>query len=183
MRIAARAGRPRWLGALCLTGFVLLAGCGSGSSPPVTGAPSLANFYSCLEQHGVPFPTATPTPGAKPPSQRAKAKSIKKARKICAPLRPPGTALRPYRLREQTRQSFARCMADHGVPLPAPTEQASPPPAGLQPSGSPTAPRGGLLAGLDRNNPTTKAALEACRSYLEVPTPGPAVNPSAGPAP
>jgi hypothetical protein len=67
-------------------------------------------------------------------------------------------------------------MADHGVPLPAPTGQAAPP---LQPSDSPTAPRGGLLAGLDRNDPTTKAALEACRAFLEVPT----TNPSGSPGP
>jgi hypothetical protein len=172
------------VGAALLTGLVLLAGCGPGSSTQVSGAASLANYRSCLQQHGVIFPTGTPTPGEpRPIHDRATVKAFKKARKTCAPLRPPGSALRPYGLRAQNRQSFARCMADHGVPLPAPTEQASPPPGELQPSDSPTAPRGGLLAGLDRNDPTTKAALEACRSHLTVPTIAPAAAPSGTPAP
>ncbi len=185
MSIAAGTGRPRRLGALWLTALVLLAACGGGSPPvPVSGAPSLADYRSCLQQHGVTFPTGTPTPGEpRPIHDRATVRAFKKARMTCAPLRPPGAALRPYGLRAQSRHSFARCMADHGVPLPRPTEQASPPPGELQPSDSPTAPRGGLLTGLDRNDPTTKAALEACRSYLAVPTTAPAVVPSATPAP
>lgn len=185
MRIAAGTRRPRRLGALWLTGLVLLGACGSGSSTvPVSGAPSLASYRSCLQQHGVIFPTGTPTPGEpRPIHDRATVKAFKRALKTCAPLRPPGAALRPYGLRAQSRQSFARCMADHGVPLPTQTGPASPPPGGLQPSDSPTAPRGGLLTGLDRNDPATKAALEACRSYLAVPTTAPAVAPSGTPAP
>jgi hypothetical protein len=156
-------------GVLWLTGLALLAGCGSGSSVKITGAPSLAAYRSCLEEHGVTYPTESPTPGAaRPTRDPATVSAFKKARKTCAALRPPG-ALRPSGLHEATREHFAQCMARHGVPLPEPSEPATPPPGDLQPSDSPTAPRGGILTGLDRNDPNTKAALTACRSLLVVP--------------
>jgi hypothetical protein len=152
-----------------VTGLALLAGCGSGSPVKVSGAPSLAAYRSCLEEHGVTYPTESAAPGeARPTRDPGTVSAFKKARKICAGLRPPG-ALRPYGLHLATRERFARCMADHGVPLPEPSEAATPPPGDLQPSDSPTAPRGGILTGLDRNDPTTKAALAACRSLLVVP--------------
>jgi hypothetical protein len=163
---------------------MLLAGCGSGSPSKVSGAPSLANYRSCLQEHGVTFPTEHPTPGeARPTRNPASAGAFKKARKTCAALRPPGV-LRPNSLRAQTRERFAKCMADHGVPLPEPTEPATRPPvAELQPSESPTAPRGGMLTGLDRNDPTTKRALDACRSLLVLPpaTGSPSAPPPPGP--
>jgi len=152
---------------------LLLAGCHSGGTAPAKRP--FAAYRQCLEQHGVeprrgraastttseaggsttstPSTTSTTsTPGTTSPDPGAFAA----ARQACRKLRPAG-GLRSGGIASDARTAFRRCLADRGVTLPTEPTSAGPPPA---------APRGGMLAGLNRNDPTVAAALSACRPLL-----------------
>jgi hypothetical protein len=199
-------GRRARSAAAVLLAAVSLGGCGSGGDHQSGAAPSaapssgedrrvtFAAYRQCLEEHGMPTPTARPDGGApratrtpgeprptrdpnqpRPTRDPAQAALFDAARQACASLRPAG-GLRPGGLQSEARLGFGRCMREHGVELPRPTA----PPPGIEPSGEPTAARGGMLAGLDRNDPKVSAALDACRELLirnSSATPGPSATP------
>lgn len=165
----------RRLGAL-IVGCTLvgLAACssGGGSAPSSSNRP-FAAYRQCLEQHGVTprHPAAGPgnsTSTTGPPDVAAFAA----ARQACGKLRPAG-GLRGGGIASKARTAFQHCMASHGVTLPGPASRTSStgtstgtgPDAGA--GGTP--PRGGMLAGLDRHDPTVAKALAACRSRLGTP--------------
>lgn len=186
MNFAGTARSAARTGAVGLVVLIALTGCGSTTTTQVTGAPSLAAYRTCLQEHGdtsriAVSATGEPSPSAKPVS----ASTVRSARKACAALRPPGLALHPGGFRPSSRKRFEDCMAAHGVPLPKPTVSPAPIPSESSPapipseSPEPDAPRGGMLSGLDRNDPKTAAALDACRGVLLSPTASAA--PSAGP--
>jgi hypothetical protein len=168
MNFAGTARSAARTGAAGLVVLIALTGCGSTTTTQVTGAPSLAAYRTCLQEHGDTSRIAVsasgePSPSAKPVS----ASTVRSARKACAVLRPPGLSLHPGGFRPSSRKRFEDCMAAHGVPLPKPTTSPAPIPAE---SPEPDAPRGGMLSGLDRNDPKTAAALDACRGVLLSPT-------------
>ena len=164
------------LGVLMLACTVGLAAC-SGGGPPPSKRP-FAAYRQCLEQHGVTprrpraTGTTTATTGASAPTtgttNRPDPAAFAAARRACRNLRPAG-GLRGGGINSGVRAAFRRCMSDHGVTLPGP----GPGGAGTGTSGTGpgttatiNAPRGGMLNGLDRNDPTVAAALSACRSLL-----------------
>ena len=156
----------RCLGALALAGIVVLPGCHSGGNagPSSSDRPFTA-YRQCLEQHGVTprrrGAAASTTTTANP----ANVAAFAAARKACRKLRPAG-GLRGGGINSDARAAFRRCMTDHGVTLPAPGA-AGPGPGG---TAATPAPRGGMLNGLDRNDPTVAQALTACRSLLGPPS-------------
>jgi hypothetical protein len=194
-------------GSAWVTGLLLLSACGSTSpAKPVaegvpssaapagsastttaaataTNAPSLENYQACLQRAGVDYPaaarTSEPTVAPVSPSD---VRSFEKGRRECASARPQG-ALQPRTFRHETRSDFRRCMAEHGVRVATPT-----PTPGESESGDEQSHRGGMLTGLNRHDPTTARAIEACRAVLLSPTalttphPTPAEAPSAGPS-
>lgn len=154
-----RRGR---LSALIVAATVVLGACRSGAGPaPGAASRPFAAYRKCLEQHGVPRRVPGASPGSTNP---ANAPAIAAARRACAALRPAG-GLRGGGFKSNTRAAFRKCMLDHGVTLPAPG------PVGTGPSASSaaTVPRGGMLNGLDRNDPAVAKALTSCRSLLVSP--------------
>jgi hypothetical protein len=164
---------------------VSLAGCkgGSGgghqSAPPPSAVPSetpsaraesFAAYRECLSEHGVTMPTERPGqrptegPAPRPSRDAAQAAAFGEARRACASLRPAG-GLRAGGIHSGPRHEFRECMRRQGVELPAPSRPGSPQP-GDGPSPEPSSGRGGMLAGLDLNDPTVHKALEDCRSIL-----------------
>jgi DNA-binding LacI/PurR family transcriptional regulator len=138
----------------------LLGGCRSGGG---SAAPThrFAAYRQCLEQHGV-TPHRRMDQGTTSSTDPASAAAFVAARQACAKLRPTG-GLRSGGPSTHRRRAFRQCLKDHGVALPTTTTGAKGIPA---PSGGG---RGGMLAGLDRNDPTVAAALQACRSRLVSP--------------
>ena len=132
---------------------VLLGGCRSGGAS-ASGHP-FAAYRKCLEAHGV-VPHRRIDRGTTPSTDPATAASFSAARQACAKLRPKG-GLRGGELNGHRRGAFRRCLQDHGVSLPTTTTGTGP--------GGPGA-RGGMLANINRNDPTVAAALQACRSQL-----------------
>ena len=154
----------RCLGALALAGIVVLPGCHSGGNagPSSSDRPFTA-YRQCLEQHGVTprrrGAAASTTTTANP----ANVAAFAAARKACRKLRPAG-GLRGGGFKSSTRAAFRKCMTDHGVALHIPPTAAS---GKTTTSGTGAAvPRGGMLNGLDRNDPTVAKALTACRPLL-----------------
>lgn len=141
------------LGLLVVTGAVLLGGCRSGGGP-TTSTHRFAGYRRCLEQHGVTPPRQADR-GSTTTTDPAAAAAFTAARHACASLRPQG-GLRSGELKGHVRGAFRRCLQDHGVTLPTAGT------TGTSGSGS----RGGMLAGLDRHDPTVAQALKACRSKL-----------------
>jgi len=159
-----------------LAGVLLLGGCHSGT--PAAKRP-FAAYRQCLLDHGVqprgrrrgtsstsaaPEASATTTTRPDPAAFAA-------ARQACRKLRPAG-GLRSGGFGAGTRAAFRKCMADHGVTLPTepPSATSGPPPTagkGTTTTTGAVAPsRGGMLAGLNRNDPAVSSALSACRSLL-----------------
>ena len=162
--------------AVAAAAMLLLAGCHSGPSPAKR---PFAAYRQCLEQHGVQprgRRSATSTTlaaggAATTSTTRPDPAAFAAARQACRKLRPAG-GLRTGGIGSGPRAAFRRCMGDHGVTLP--TEPPGSAPAPTAPTGkgaTTTAPlspsRGGMLAGLNRNDPTVAAALSACRSLLD----------------
>ena len=141
---------------------VLAGGCHSGGGGPAPPAHRFAAYRQCLEQHGV-TPHRRIDQGTTSSTDPASAAAFVAARQACAKLRPTG-GLRSGELSTQRRGAFRRCLKDHGVALPTTSTgakgSAAPPEGG----------RGGMLAGLDRNDPAVASALQACRSQLVSPT-------------
>ena len=139
---------------------LVLGGCrtGGGSAEP---AHRFAAYRQCLEQHGV-TPHRRFDQGTTSSTDPASAAAYVAARQACAGLRPVG-GLRSGGLSTHRRGAFRRCLQDHGVTLPTTTTGAT--------GAAPPSPggRGGMLAGLDRNDPTVAAALQACRSQIVSP--------------
>jgi hypothetical protein len=141
------------LGLAALVLALLLGGCRSGGAS-ASGHP-FAAYRKCLEDHGV-TPHRRIDQGTTPSTDPATAASFTAARQACAKLRPKG-GLRGGQLSGQRRGAFRRCLQDHGVTLPTTTTGTGP----LSPGA-----RGGMLANINRNDPTVAAALQACRSQL-----------------
>jgi hypothetical protein len=141
---------------------VLIGGCQSGGGS-ATPTHRFAAYRQCLEQHGV-TPHRRLDQGTTSSTDPASAAAFVAARQACAKLRPTG-GLRSTGLSTHRRGAFRQCLQAHGVSLPTTTTgakgSATPSPGG----------RGGMLAGLDRNDPSVAAALQACRSQLVPPTP------------
>ena len=164
-----------------VAGFLLAAGCHSGGTPAAKRP--FAAYRQCLEQHGVEprrrRDTSTTLAGGETTTSttRPDPAAFAAARQACRKLRPAG-GLRAGGIGTGPRAAFRKCMTDHGVTLPP--EDAGPG-AGAATSTTaaggkhttttattaPAAPRGGMLRGLNRNDPTVAAALSACRSLLE----------------
>ncbi len=150
----------RRVGIVIVVGTVALTACHSGGGTPSSSSKQTFTAYrQCLLQHGV----SRRTPGStRDPAQAA---SFSAARKACRKLRPAG-GLRGGGFNAGTRVAFRKCMTDHGVALPnfrAGADGSST--TGGTATGA-SAPRGGMLAGLDRNDPNVAKALAACRSLL-----------------
>jgi hypothetical protein len=163
-----------------LTGVLLLAGgCHSGGTPAAKRP--FAAYRACLEQHGVQprrrrdtSTSAAPAAGETSTSTtRPDPAAFAAARQACRKLRPAG-GLRAGGIGPGARAAFRKCMTDHGVTLPAepPGAGGAPPTTGpggertTTTSGPSSVPRGGMLAGLNRNDPAVAAALSACRPLL-----------------
>jgi hypothetical protein len=171
--------RPSAL-ALMLAGVLALAGCHSGT--PAAKRP-FAAYRQCLQEHGVQprgrrgnssTTVATVATDASTTTTRPDPAAFAAARQACRKLRPAG-GLRTGGIGTGPRAAFRKCMGDHGVTLP--TEPRGPAPAPSSSTGKgatttgPVAPsRGGMLAGLNRNDPAVSSALSACRSLLETTT-------------
>jgi hypothetical protein len=131
---------------------------GGGSSPPP--AHRFAAYRQCLEQHGV-TPHRRFDQGTTSSTDPAAGAAFVAARQACAKLRPAG-GLRSGGVSTHRRGAFRQCLRSHGVNLPTTTTArggAAPPEGG----------RGGMLANIDRNDPSVAAALKACRSQLVTP--------------
>jgi hypothetical protein len=148
---------------------VLLGGCRSGGGP-APSAHRFAAYRQCLEQHGVTAHRLIDQ-GTTSSTDPASAAAFVAARQACAKLRPAG-GLRSSGLSTHRRGAFRRCLKDHGVTLPTTATTGAEGTAAPSPGG-----RGGMLAGLDRNDPSVAAALQACRSQLV----SPATSTSTGP--
>jgi hypothetical protein len=159
--------------------LVLAGGCHSGGTPAAKRP--FAAYRACLEQHGVEprrrrdtSTTTAPAAGETTTSTtRPDPAAFAAARQACRKLRPAG-GLRAGGIGAGARAAFRKCMTDHGVTLPAEAPGAGGAPATTGPGGERTTttsgpssvPRGGMLAGLNRNDPTVAAALSACRPLL-----------------
>ena len=146
---------------IVVVGTVALTACRSGggsstSNSTANSKQTFAAYRQCLLQHGV----TRRTPGqTRDPAQ---ASAFSAARTACRKLRPAG-GLRSGGFNSGTRQAFRKCMTDHGITLPhfgAGSSTTASTAAGA------SAPRGGMLAGLDRNDPNVRQALAACRALL-----------------
>jgi hypothetical protein len=146
------------LSALIVVGSLLLVACRSGAGPSGASSRPFAAYRQCLERHGVTRPVPGATRGSVDPANRA---AFAAARHACASLRPAG-GLRGGGIGSKPRSAFRKCMMDHGVTLPAPGA----PVAGTGTTSAAPVPRGGMLNGLDRNDPAVAKALTACRSLL-----------------
>jgi hypothetical protein len=149
MKPMARFQVGLWAVVLALTMGACHSGGGTATSPH-----PFAAYRKCLEQHGV-TPHRHVDQGTTSSTDPTTAASFTAARQACAKLRPKG-GLRGGELSGHRRGAFRRCLKDHGVVLPTTTTLP----------GSPEGPRGGMLADINRNDPTVAAALEACRAQL-----------------
>ena len=152
-----RRGR---LSALIVAGTIVLAACSSGGGPASSSRP-FAAYRQCLEQHGVTPRAPGATRGSTNPANGA---AFAAARQACRKLRPAG-GLRGGGINSNARAAFRRCMMDHGVTLPAPAASGT----GPGTTSAAPVPRGGMLKGLDRNDPAVAKALASCRSLLVSP--------------
>lgn len=155
--------------------------CGSGRAVQSARAGrSLSAYEQCLADHGAVALNYGPTPLPSGHPDRVEAAAFKAARQACAVARPAG-GLHPGGLRESTRHSFDRCLRRHGVRVPSPAR----PTASIAPGATskPSPDRGGMLAGLDRNDRVVARALAACRGLLSsgggrpIASPGPTAPP------
>ena len=173
-----RRSAPALVLALVLAAPFALAGCHSGT--PAAKRP-FAAYRQCLLDHGVQprgrrrgTSSTTAAPAASSTTTtRPDPAAFAAARQACAKLRPAG-GLRAGGFGAGARAAFRRCMADHGVTLPTEPRSVTsgPPPTTGKNKGTTTTTvvepsRGGMLAGLNRNDPAVRSALEACRSALQ----------------
>jgi len=153
---------------LALVVALPVSACGSGGGAAGSRR-SAAAYEQCLAEHGFASPTARPLPPEPSQSPAPEAAAFRKARRACAKYRPSG-GLPAGGLRAERRRAFLACLADHGVSPPTPTATAS---GGPGPSD-----RGGMLSGLDRNDPVVARALAACREQLRTAVPTSTARPS-----
>jgi len=139
---------------------VSIGGCRSGGGSSAAPAHRFAAYRQCLEQHGV-TPHRRFDQGTTSSTDPASGAAFVAARQACAKLRPTG-GLRTGSLSTHRRGAFRQCLKSHGVNLPTTTTAKG---GAAAPQGG----RGGMLANLDRNDPTVAAALQACRSQLVTP--------------
>jgi hypothetical protein len=155
----------RRLGALMVAGTVVLTGCRSGGGPAGSNRP-FAAYRQCLEQHGVTPRRRGANLSTTTTANPSDAAAFRAARKACRKLRPAG-GLRGGELKSSARAAFRRCMTDHGVTLPnLATGAGASSTSGTGAASEASVPRGGMLAGLNRNDPTVAKALAACRPLL-----------------
>jgi len=165
--------------ALVLAGVVALAGCHSGT--PAAKRP-FAAYRQCLLEHGVQprqrkgASSTTVATDAGTTTTRPDPAAFDAARQACRKLRPAG-GLRTGGIGTGPRAAFRKCMTEHGVTLPtAPRDEGTAPTTSPAKGAATTAPapvapsRGGMLAGLNRNDPAVSSALSACRSLLDATT-------------
>jgi hypothetical protein len=170
IRRVAASRRGRLGTALIVVGGLALAGCSSG--PPASKRP-FAAYRQCLQQHGVKprrHGAATSSTeagaGATTSTTRPDPAAFAAARQACRGLRPAG-GLRGGGINSGARAAFRKCMTDHGVTLPTFGHGGPGGTGGTGPGTTGTTPpRGGMLAGLNRNDPAVASALAACRSLL-----------------
>lgn len=170
------------LGAVA-AGCLLLTACGSGAtaststaptaspSASAAGAAGFAAYRQCLQQHGASLPTS----GAGGNSAGTTSSAANTAaRQACASLRPAGGfGGTGGAISASALAAFRSCMSDHGVNVPTTT----PAPSASRTGG--TSGAGGVLAGLNRNDPTVAKALATCRVLLPTRTPtGSATTPA-----
>ena len=171
-----RRSAPALVLALVLAAPFALAGCHSGT--PAAKRP-FAAYRQCLLEHGVQprgrrhgTSSTTAAGESSTTTTRPDPAAFAAARQACRKLRPAG-GLRTGGFGAGPRAAFRRCMGDHGVTLPTEPRSVTsgPPPStgkGTTSTSEPLAPsRGGMLAGLNRNDPAVRSALEACRPVLE----------------
>jgi len=139
---------------------VSISGCSSGGGSSAVPAHRFAAYRQCLEQHGV-TPHRRIDQGTTSSTDPASGAAFAAARQACAKLRPTG-GLRSGGLSTQRRGAFRQCLKSHGVNLPTTTTAKG---GAAAPEGG----RGGMLANLDRNDPSVAAALKACRTQLVTP--------------
>jgi hypothetical protein len=140
------------------------------SSQPSTRAASFDAYRECLSDHGVAMPTERPRerptegPAPRPSEDSEQAQAFRAARQACESLRPPG-GLRAGGFHHDVTHRFWECMRRHGVEQPR-QEQPGTPPPGDGPTPEPDSGRGGVLAGLDLNDPAVHKAVADCGSIL-----------------
>jgi hypothetical protein len=166
--------------AVALAMTLSVGGCGgrhSAQAPSVVPSPqastraaSFAAYRQCLSDHGVVMPTERPGerptqgPAPRPSRDAAQAEAFRAARQACESLRPPG-GLRAGGFHNGVSRQFWECMRQHGVERPR-QEQPGTAPPGEGPTPEPESGRGGLLAGLDLNDPVVHKAVADCRSIV-----------------
>ncbi|HEY4410197.1 MAG TPA: hypothetical protein VGO87_09955 [Acidimicrobiia bacterium] len=173
--MAPRTRLRRSAPALVLAGLSLLAGCHSGT--PAAKRP-FAAYRQCLQDHGVQprnrrrgTSSTTAAAEATTTTTRPDPAAFAAARQACRKLRPAG-GLRTGGFGSGPRAAFRKCMTDHGVTLPTEPRSVTsgpPPTKGKETTttaGAVEPSRGGMLAGLNRNDPAVRSALEACRPLL-----------------
>lgn len=158
------APRGTHLVAVVVVLAVLLPACRSGPSPSTAPNHPFAAYRQCLQQHGVTPRGRGANRGSTSSTSPGDAAAFAAARKACAKLRPAG-GLRGGGIDAKARADFRRCMTDHGVTLPTRNTSET---TGTTGTGTTEAsvPRGGMLRGLDRNDPNVAKALAACRPLL-----------------
>jgi hypothetical protein len=182
-------GARAWLPAAGLS-IVLAAGlaaCGGSStkatsSPSTTakaGTASTAAYTSCLEQHGIPSSAASqlaaggrrglggggargPESGGTPPSLPGgvTAAQLRTANQACRSLDPNRGRFGGGPLNSAAFAAYRNCLQLHGVTLPMPGSSTTTAPGSSSSSSTPGGGRG--FGGLDPNNPTVQAAMQAC---------------------
>ncbi|ONI70400.1 hypothetical protein ALI144C_47965 [Actinosynnema sp. ALI-1.44] len=153
---------------------VLLGGCGSGtgnqgvasaggsgSSAPQTSAPASGDadeqarkFAKCMRDNGVDMPDPEPGGGFGDKQIDRTSPAFQKAMDACKSALPGGGDLSKIdpKLVDELR-AFTKCMRDNGIDIPDP---------------DPNSPMLGLdkIAGLDRNSPAFKKAMDACKDKV-----------------
>jgi hypothetical protein len=137
----------------------------AAAAPAASGDTAARTAYrACLAQHGATLATGTANKGAGTGSPADQA-----ARQACASLRPAGGfGGNRGAIGATVLAAFRSCMSGHGVMIPTAAASATP-----TSSSTGTGRRGGVLGGLNRNDPKVKAALAVCQKLL----------PSRGPSP
>jgi hypothetical protein len=126
-------------------------GSGSGASPTSSSdtEEQMRQFVKCMREHGVDMPDPGPgasAPVAAPSADRAK---IEKAEEACKQYTGGGVLHTPDTQMLEQMRLYAKCMREHGVDMPDPDPDDS-----------------GRAVIADPNDPSLKAAQEACKDKL-----------------
>lgn len=177
--------------AAALAGALGVAGCGGGTggdgiataggaaTPSASASPAASlspedaalKFAQCMRAHGVDMPDPKFGSGGGVNitiKGNAPQQVVQKAQKACQQYMPRAGSAGPGKLSAADQEralKFAQCMRDHGVDMPDPTFSGGG--VQLRVGGGPgktTQSSGGR--GIDPNDPTFKAAQQACRKYF-----------------